>query len=242
MLLTMANSLCAQDAPAGYACENCPTACENLQIEGNNCGGPNQSPIAFSPRAIRGPVSGRLELRYDYESVEPDFTETNIEWATDDSEFAVDLAGEICFFKQFHFHTTAEHVINGERSALEMHFVNKSDSGDALVVAVSIEEGEENENFAPITDGLPGAENAMVNLRSLLPNKLSAYAYRGSTTTPPCSADVEWRLLAKPVELSTQQIGAIRTDIWEINDGFDNNRPIQEREGRQISKTKKANK
>ena len=231
-----------KDEPYGYACENCPANWENLIIDGNNCGGPDQSPIAFDAVSAKGPRSPRLEVDYRDELVDPEGTLTNIEWGNEANNSSVWLKGKSYFFKQFHFHTTAEHVLNGERSDLEMHFVNKTDAGATVVVGVFIKAGEQNPAYAPITDGLPGAEQAAVDLRSLLPEKLSAFAYTGSTTTPPCSADVEWRLLTTPVELSQAQIYVIQDEIRLINDGFDNNRTIQNRERREISITGKANK
>ncbi len=242
LFLALSGSAFAQDEPYAYACENCPANWENLAIDGNSCGGDNQSPIAFDASSTRGARSARLTLTYGTELVEPDMTLTNIEWGADASASSVRWNGEEYFFSQFHFHTTAEHVINGERSDLEMHFVNKTAEGAALVIGVSILVGAENGAFEPVTAALPGADLAVVDLRALLPGNLSAYAYTGSTTTPPCSANVEWRLLRNPVELSQAQIDAIRNELWAINDGFDNNRPIQNREGRRVSTTGKANK
>lgn len=241
-LLTVSGHVHAQDEEYGYTCENCPTNWENLDIDGNNCGEPNQSPIAFSAGDARGARSARVEVDYSFESVEPDFTLTNIEWGNEASSYSVWLKGKAYVFQQFHFHTTGEHVVNGERADLEMHFVNKTSEGATIVLTVLIDAGEENAAFYPITENLPGAEAAIVDLRALLPKKLTAYAYTGSTTTPPCSADVEWRLFKTHVELSQDQIEAIRNDIREINAGFDNNRTIQNREGRNISVTGKANK
>lgn len=241
-LFTVTIHAFAQDDPYGYACVNCPSNWENLDIEGNNCGGPNQSPVAFDAVSAKGPRSPRLEVDYGVEVVDPKDTLTNIEWGNEANNSSVWLNGKAYFYQQFHFHTTAEHVVDGERSDLEMHFVNKNNEGATVVVGVFIQDGEQNPAYAPITDGLPGAEGAVVDLRSLLPEKLTAFAYTGSTTTPPCSADVEWRLLTTPVELSQAQIDAIRNEIRLINDGFDNNRTIQNRDGRKISTTGKANK
>lgn len=226
----------AQDEPYGYRCDNCPTAWENLEIEGNNCGGPTQSPIAFSKGDSKGggKRSG-VRVNYGPEFVDPEQTQTNFEWGSEDSVYTLVLGRETYFFQQFHFHTTAEHVVNGERSDLEMHFVHKTaDGSKSAVLALFIQEGRFNPAFAPLTGELPGVDDAFLNLRALLPRSLSAYAYTGSTTTPPCSADVEWRLLKKPVTLSEAQIDALQNEIRIVNDGFDNNRPIQNREGRRI--------
>lgn len=220
----------------GYACVNCPTNWLELDIEDNNCGGSKQSPVAFSFGDARSKHLPRLKIHFGKrELVDPEFTTSNIEWGdVEPGDNVVRLDGETYAFQQFHFHTTAEHVINGERSDLEMHFVNKTSDGSTLVLAVFIKAGAYNRAFEPITDSLPGPEEIIVNLRALLPKKLSSFRYTGSTTTPPCSGGVEWNLLSKHVELSDDQIEAIRGDIWDINLGFDNNRPIQNRERRKI--------
>lgn len=232
----------AEDDEYGYACETCPANWFDLE-PANNCGGPDQSPIAFSEGdaiKIRLP---RLKVNYGPAEVVPEFTTTNIEWGVEENgDYFVKLEGKKYAFNQFHFHTTAEHVINGERSALEMHFVNKTEDGETIVLAVFIKAGDVNEAFLPITDSLPleqpppedGYEPISVNLRKLLPKKLSAYRYTGSTTTPPCSGGVLWNLFKKHVELSDTQISAIQQAIRDINYGFDNNRPIQNLEGRPI--------
>ena len=42
------------------------------------------------------------------------------------------------------------------------------------------------------------------------PADRSAVRYDGSLTTPPCSAGVEWLVLAEPVQTSTAQVDAFR--------------------------------
>jgi len=237
-LMGVVGAASAQDEEHGYACDNCPSNWENLDIESNNCGGSRQSPIAFSFGDARGKDRSRLKVDYGNELVSPEFTLTNIEWGNEASYSTVRFNEQGYVFQQFHFHSTAEHVVNGERSNLEMHFVNKTPDGATLVLAVFIETGDENAAFKPITDNLPGAEDAVVDLRELLPEKLAAFGYTGSTTTPPCSADVDWRMFKMPVELSAEQIAVIQNDIFGINAGFDNNRPIQNREERTITEPK----
>ena len=50
-------------------------------------------------------------------------------------------------------------------------------------------------------------EGVAINAADLLPADLSYYSYVGSLTTPPCSEDVRWYVLADPVEVSPAQIG-----------------------------------
>ncbi len=229
----------AQD-PWGYACENCPA---------NNCAGPDQSPIAFSDSDVTSKRrAAPLRVRYGPTEFEPEVLTTNIEFKPVESN-AVRFKGTTYEFQQFHFHTTAEHVIRGERSNLEVHFVNQAPDGSLLVIAVFIREGRMNEAYLPITDWF--AELAATNdpnapdhpdvnpLRALLPRKLASNRYVGSTTTPPCTGGVQWILLKQHVKLSADQIADIRGSsptfsLLGLNDGFDNNRPVQNREGRKI--------
>jgi carbonic anhydrase len=241
VLLLTGKGVFAEDQGYGYRCDTCPTNWEYLHIEGNNCGGIEQSPIAFSGGDAKG-KSSPVRASYGGEYVEPEQTQTNFEWGAEESGYSIRVNGRDYFFKQFHFHTTSEHVVNGERSALEMHFVNKTDDGKAAVLALFIQPGRHNPALAPITDQLPGAvdANAFVDLKAILPRKMTTFAYEGSTTTPPCSANVQWRLAKTPITMSEAQIDAIRNEIWTVNDGFDNNRPIQNREGRKIKSTNKG--
>ena len=69
---------------------------------------------------------------------------------------------------------------------------------------------------------------------ALLPSKRGTFRYEGSTTTPPCSERVRWIAFAQPVEFSDEQIEEIAGRIRDFNDGFGNNRVLQELNGRKI--------
>ena len=62
----------------------------------------------------------------------------------------------------------------------------------------------------------------------LLPADRRYFRFMGSLTTPPCSEDVLWNVLATPVELSAQQLAAFRT-LFEMNA-----RPVQPLNGRKV--------
>ena len=49
----------------------------------------------------------------------------------------------------------------------------------------------------------------------------SAYFYRGSTTSPPCSENVNWLIQTEPVQLNKQHIADLKASI---NSGKPNNR------------------
>ncbi|MGI9455124.1 MAG: carbonic anhydrase [Aeoliella sp.] len=139
--------------------------------------------------------------------------------------------------QQFHFHAPSEHTVGGKQFPMEMHLVHKSEDGTSGVVAVFIQEGEHNRAFDPVWDSLPDANRPQqdtefkIDASSLLPEDTSYYSYDGSFTTPPCTEQVKWVILAQPVSLSKQQISRFRAVI------HDNNRPVQPVHGRQVFRT-----
>ncbi len=224
----------------GYDCEDCPAAWSEVDTGDrvNNCAGPDQSPIALS---FGDGKKGRLsKLRVNYGQsivLAEEELSTNVEWFDQSGSNSIRVGNKTYDFVQFHFHSAAEHVVNGERTPLEMHFVNQASDGSLAVLAVFIEEGRYDRDFQPIVDSIAnshGEDMITVDLRDLPPRTLRSFRYVGSTTTPPCVADVRWILLKQPVELSSNQIEAIQDEIRGLNHGFDNNRTIQNREYRKI--------
>ena len=136
--------------------------------------------------------------------------------------------------KQFHFHAPSEHTLYGKHFDMEMHLVHMNSKGEIAVVGVFIEEGRANEWFGPVWDYLPTDANKnrsfdlKINIGDALPENRGYTTYSGSLTTPPCSEDVKWMILRRPIELSKAQIDAFRKTI----DG--NNRPVQPLNGRVV--------
>lgn len=115
---------------------------------------------------------------------------------------------------QFHFHHASEHTVVGARFPMELHLVHRSDAGDVAVVGVLLRDGAANETLAPIWAHLPreagstAAVPGMVRVAELLPETRTAWRYRGSLTTPPCTEGVSWIVMTEPVTLSAAQIAA----------------------------------
>ena len=130
---------------------------------------------------------------------------------------------------QFHFHNPSEHTINGQATAMEIHFVHQDpNSGTLAVVGIMLTEGEQdNEAYAAVFEHLPAevgeseARGDSLSLATLLPTRRTFYTYQGSLTTPPCSEIVRWLLLDTAIELSSAQIEAFAA----IHEG--NARPVQ---------------
>ena len=65
-------------------------------------------------------------------------------------------------------------------------------------------------------------------ITDLLPADKGYYRYPGSLTTPPCTENVTWLVLKKPVEISQDQLNSYRKILHKTN------RPVQERNNRQV--------
>ncbi|SFH15836.1 carbonic anhydrase [Nitrosospira sp. Nsp14] len=125
---------------------------------------------------------------------------------------------------QFHFHTPAEHLLNGVVAPMEMHLVfSDPSSSNLLVVGRWINESNSaNTALDPIFSHLPQTTSDTLNidhfnLNTLLPANLESFRYPGSLTTPPFSENVSWINLAQPLDLSKGQIDAFRALFPEGN-------------------------
>lgn len=147
--------------------------------------------------------------------------------------------GHIYKLAQFHFHSPSEHTIDGKHTPLEMHLVHRDAAGKLAVVGVMVEEGAAHPELAVLLRHMPAApgrsvavEGVRVNASRLLPASLASFRYPGSLTTPPCSEQVAWFVLQRPIEASKEQIAAFRKVI------SGNNRPTQPLNRRTISASK----
>lgn len=144
---------------------------------------------------------------------------------------------------QFHFHTPSENTVDGKHFPMEMHMVHQSKSGKFAVLAIFFEEGAANPRLEQLITHFPekkGKESAQhhpdesIDLQLHLPSDLAVYGFIGSFTTPPCTEDVEWLVLRKPVAASKQQLQAFAARL------HDNNRPVQALDGRSVQAAKVA--
>jgi len=130
-------------------------------------------------------------------------------------------------FKQCHFHTPSEHLIDGMTFPMEMHIVNimpnddKNATPQYLVVGVLFKEGKENKFIADFLDAIPKEENTsdelkagsvkLADLFGVIPKEVKGhyYNYRGSLTTPPYTESVRWYIAKHIFEASAGQIETI---------------------------------
>jgi carbonic anhydrase len=131
-------------------------------------------------------------------------------------------------FKQCHFHTPSEHLIDGQSFPLEMHIVNimPNKNNDTvpqyLVIGVLFKEGKENKFLndfldaipteAHLTKKLPIGKVKFTDLFDSIPSQLKGnyYSYRGSLTTPPYTETVRWYVAKHIFEASKNQIDRLR--------------------------------
>lgn len=128
-------------------------------------------------------------------------------------------------FKQCHFHTPSEHLLDGKGFPLEMHIVNIMPSTDSipqyLVIGILFKEGKRNafiDDFlqaipkqAHQTKDLPPGQVSFQDLVDSIPHELKGkfYHYRGSLTTPPYTETVRWYVAKHIFEASKEQIEAL---------------------------------
>ncbi|XP_068935298.1 carbonic anhydrase 6 isoform X2 [Petaurus breviceps papuanus] len=148
---------------------------------------------------------------------------------------------------QLHFHwggKTAkfhgsEHRINGVQYDSELHILhynseqyNSSNeaqgqtNGLAVVsVLIKAKEDQENVHYEKLFSYLPKISNvgdnvtlSSIEIQHLLPHDYSRYyRYNGSLTTPPCSENVTWTVLAEPVIISKAQLDELQNLLLNSN-------------------------
>ncbi len=130
-------------------------------------------------------------------------------------------------FKQVHFHTPSEHLVDGMTYPMEMHMVNQlvdqkeGETTEYLVVAFLFKMGEPNKFIEEFINLVPKEEHqtqdveiGTIKLTDLLDHSLSEelnsfYHYKGSLTTPPYTETVDWHISKTIFEASPEQIQAI---------------------------------
>ena len=135
---------------------------------------------------------------------------------------------------QLHWHTPAEHTVDGEEFDAEVHFVHVNESDELLVVGVIHRLGQPDDGLQRIIDESPpeGEEAGVVPALSsaeLAPRSDAFYHYVGSLTAAPFSEPVQWYIAQSPGTVSQRQV----EQLQELTGG-PNARPLQDRNGRTI--------
>ena len=226
-LVAASMPVAAQDHHWGYEGEADPSHWGDISEEFAECAlGDEQSPIDIEPtQAIKAEFS-RAELHWmPFVPTIVDNGHT-VQVNTNGQGGYVEMNGTRYDLVQFHFHHESEHTVDGEHRPLEVHFVNKSEKGDLLVLGALLVPGAQNDLLATVEAVWPevGAEtvgDAPIDPAGLLPADHASFRYEGSLTTPPCSQIVTWNVYAEPVEVSQEQIDLFASHY------ADNARPVQ---------------
>ena len=154
---------------------------------------------------------------------------------TDDNKVMIN--GEQYTLKQFHYHTPSEHQISGKNYPAEVHFVNANAAGDLAVIGVMLNPTGDNQTLDVLLKASLAATELQdtvaikdFDINALLPKNSPYYHYSGSLTTPPCSEQVQWYVMAKPLAVSQPEL----TTMIQLFDG--NNRPVEPLGNRQVEK------
>lgn len=136
------------------------------------------------------------------------------------------LDGYVYELQQFHFHSPSEHTVDGSSFPAELHLVHRGAGGVLAVIGVLLQVGAENPALRPLLAAIPGkvgreARLGDVDVQALLPADRRAYRYSGSLTTPPCTENVSWVVMATPISASSSQIAALARVLQG------NSRPVQ---------------
>ncbi|MQM08978.1 hypothetical protein Taro_041835 [Colocasia esculenta] len=124
--------------------------------------------------------------------------------------------------KQCHWHSPAEHEINGRRPALEMHMVHQSAENKIAVIGILYEHGPPDPFLAQLEEPLKriayGEKN--VSVGNMYPSNLEVlsryYRYEGSLTTPPCTEGVVWTVFRRVLTASQQQVELLKAAVEEV--------------------------
>lgn len=186
--------------------------------------GVEQSPVNIADwidgegPAIRFAYSGRtIAARNNGHTVYLDFPAGNI----------LDVAGRRYELQGIHYHSPAEHQVNGESFAAELHLVHQDGDGNLAVVGLLFRLGAASRWVQALLDAAPDTGSAVeladgVRAADVVPNRLDYYGYDGSLTTPPCTEGVRWIVMQSIGTVSPEQVARLQ----ELTGG-PNNRPVQ---------------
>ena len=215
----------AETAEWGYEGAGAPEKWGGLNADYAACGtGTNQSPINLAGATRTDLPDPQFNYRPTPASIENLGHTLQVDYAPGSFMTVGDARYELA---QFHFHTPSEHRLDGKEFPAELHLVHRGPGGELAVVGVMIEPGSENTTLAPLLNQLPTKKgekrqaSAQVSAEQLLPGERQHFLYPGSLTTPPCTEGVTWMVMDAPIQMSKEQIAALRSTINTSN------RPVQ---------------
>ncbi|WP_417663104.1 carbonic anhydrase [Pseudomonas sp.] len=207
-----------------YSGHSAPDHWAMLDANGNysTCAkGTHQSPIDIPSASAKHINAASASLGIDYQRSPLDVVNNGHSiQANVAGDSRLEFQGKTYKLLQFHFHSPSEHLYNGKRFPMEMHWVNQASDGSLLVIAAMIKSGEKNAQFEHIWNKiLPQKKGEHIqisqaqapDLGRILPSVSKHFFYKGSLTTPPCTEGVQWVLFEQPLQLSADQISAFQS-------------------------------
>jgi len=189
--------------------------------------GQKQSPINITHPVLSS--KNTIAFYYQLSEFNLDLNPHNLYgYSQDKNANYLEFNGKRYQLQSLHFHTPAEHEVNGKHYAMELHLVHQNNEGETLAVGIFIKKGLVNATLQKIfvTPLLDKKRNELgsikINPAKLLPPRGKYFVYSGSLTTPPCQEDVTWVLLKNPVAVSAEQIQFFKKHVIR-----DNSRPLQ---------------
>uniref|UniRef100_A0A0D9VGN0 Carbonic anhydrase n=2 Tax=Leersia perrieri TaxID=77586 RepID=A0A0D9VGN0_9ORYZ len=205
-----------------------------------------QSPInILKDGVVYNPKLGPLEMDYTAANTTIVDNVFNVALRYNDTAGTVKVDGKKYKLKQLHWHSPSEHIINGQRFAVELHMVHYSDDGNITVIAVLYQYGKPDSFLFQIKDKLAElyaegckAEKGdplpvgLVDMRELKQGADRYFRYVGSLTAPPCTEIVIWNIFTEIREMTKKQAAAL---MAPLHGSYRNNcRPTQPLNGRTV--------
>uniref|UniRef100_A0A8D2KBV0 Carbonic anhydrase n=1 Tax=Urocitellus parryii TaxID=9999 RepID=A0A8D2KBV0_UROPR len=196
------------------------------------CGGHRQSPIDLQQNKVRfNPALKALNLTGYQEDRGDEFTMINnghtVQINLPPTMRMMAPDGTEYIAKQMHYHwgggssevSGSEHTIDGIRHVIEIHVVHYNAKYDSYDIAKDASDGlAVLAAFVEVGRGLwkMGQRTILrgLDIQDMLPGDLHHYyTYEGSLTTPPCTENVHWFVLADSVKLS-------RSQVWKLENSL----------------------
>ncbi|TXG58257.1 hypothetical protein EZV62_016086 [Acer yangbiense] len=156
----------------------------------------------------------------------------------------MEINGKKYTFKEMHWHSPSEHLIDGQRFSTELHLVHKAEDGSTAVNGILYQNGNSPMEVDPFLaklgdalkklseDNVTVVDVGMLNTEPLMQNYRKFYRYVGSFTTPACKEGVIWTILGEVKIISQEQVAALKAPL--TREYKDNARPVQPLNVRQI--------
>ncbi|KAK2416853.1 alpha carbonic anhydrase [Trifolium repens] len=205
----------------------------NIKPEWKLCGtGKSQSPIDIINSTVHDLLQlGKLEK--DYKPAPAVLKnrghDVMLEWNGDAGKF--DIKGVSYKLIQCHWHTPAEHTLNGTKFDMELHAVHQNSKGEIAVIGMWYKIGGPDSLLSKLLDNIKSISDKDKDVGIINPEEIKFggkkyYRYVGSLTTPPCTEGVIWTMLKKVRSVSSEQLKALKE---AVHPGFEENaRPTQD--------------